>query len=376
MSADADVRSFVLEALADLGAVVSEGDGLTWVQAPETLQHALEVPANFALTFEPRPERDFEAELVARGSYFLERLVSLMTCRGRWDGARFEDPGGDWVASAFSASGLGIETGVRFQIERVDEETLFLFSFRLTLVADEKRESLHFIAVSPDDTVAWAVDGPPPDSGSNPNRGSGPPANLETSYGLAVEALRRRTLEEVARFRSRSLGLLEEEVRRIFGYFDKTLEEIRATNPEGSTDLLKAVMVERDRRLTEALERFDPKARASLCAIRAMLVPVARVRADLPDGPGAILKVDAWSRFLRGLVCGACHGTDGPWDATRAGSLQCATCAATRGASSPPRGRPRSDTPQRGTRAGGASARFPRGSTGRSRAASARRRSP
>jgi len=376
MSDEADLRSFVLAALDDLGAVVSEGDGLTWVRAPETLQGALEVPANFALTFEPVRDRDFEAELVARGSYFLERLVSLMTRRGRWDAARFEDPGGDWVGSAFSASGLGVGAGVRVQAERMAEETILLFSFRLTLVADEKREVLHFIAVSPEDKVAWAVDGPPPDSGLLPNPGSGPPENLEAAYGLAMDALRRRTLEEVGRFRSRSLGLLEEEVRRIFGYFDKTLEEIRAADPEGSTDLLRAVMAERDRRLTEALERFDPKARASLCAIRAMRVPVAHVGADLPDGRRAILKVDAWSRFLRGLVCGACGGTDGPWDVTRAGSLQCAKCAATRDASAPPRVRPRSDTPRRGTRAGGASARSSRGSKGRSRAASARRRGP
>lgn len=375
MSDDVDVRAFVLDALEDLGARVSEADGLAWVQAPDSAQRALEVPAHFALIFEPNRARDFEAEFVARGSYFLDRLVGTMTARGRWDLVRFEAPRSGWVVAALAAVRLEPSTGIEPQIDRIDDEVLFLFSFRLTLLADEKRESLHFIAVSPVDGVAWSVEGPPRELPSTRGPMAHPPEGLSEAYELAADALRRLTREWIDRFRSRNLGLLEEDVRRIFGYFDKTLEEIRGSAPDGSTDLLRAVMAERDRRLTEALERFDPKARASLCAIRAITVPVARVRLRFPGGSEATVGVDAWSRIVRGLVCRDCRGTDGSWHVAQSGVL-CDRCAVKPSESARPRGRPRSGTPQRGTRAGRARAQSSRGPKGRSRGASGRRRDP
>src|SRR5437870_11650009 len=77
------LQPFVVEALTDLGAVVSPGESLVWVQAPESVQHDLEVPANFALTFDAERSREFEAELVAPGSYLLERLIAVVRSEER-----------------------------------------------------------------------------------------------------------------------------------------------------------------------------------------------------------------------------------------------------------------------------------------------------
>src|SRR6266571_2132194 len=104
--------------------------------------------------------------------------------------------------------------------------------------------------------------------------------------------------DEVERFRAKSLGLLEEEVRRIFGYFDRTVSEIRDADPDGSADLVRAVMAERDRRLAEALERFEPRATAVLCSIRAVLTPSVRMRVPLVEGDAEV-RLDAWSRQAR-----------------------------------------------------------------------------
>src|SRR5436309_1923651 len=145
------------------------------------------------------------------------------------------------------------------------------------------REAPHGFAVSTADDSVWAVDGadasavvpvPLPDLRTK----------LEPAYRRASEALKDRMRDEVERFRAKSLGLLEEEVRRIFGYFDRTIDGLRESDPGGSQDLLRAVMAERDRRLTEAVERFDPKASAALCSIRGILVPTARLQIDFPDG--------------------------------------------------------------------------------------------
>ncbi len=376
MSDAPPLQPFVVEALTDLGAVVSPGESLVWVQAPESVQRDLEVPANFALTFDAERSREFEAELVAPGSYFLERLIGVIARRGQWDAARCEVSGTEWISVALRESGLGPGAGVRSHVDGIEDGLLWLFAFRVTLLSDEKRESFHLIAVSPSEQSAWTVDPHRSDEELIPQTSSGNSAALEAGYRMAAESLRSITAGEVGRFRTRSLGLLEEEVRRIFGYFDRTIEELRESDPDGSQELLRAIMAERDRRLTEAVQRFDPKAGASLCSIRAVQVPTARLRLEFPDGLGTDARLDAWSGRLRGLSCSGCGGTGGPWRWSSPEGLRCPTCAPTPAGSARPRGRPRSDTPRRGTRAGEASARSPRGSRARSRGASAGRRRP
>ncbi len=369
------LRRFVLDALADVGATVSEAEPLSWIHAPERVRSGLEVPATFAITFDPDRTGDFEAELVAPGSYFLERIVALAASRGRWDVARFEAPGAGWIERSLSEAGLGSETGVHLETAELGQTVLLLLSFRVTLVSDEKREHFHLIAVSPTTGSAWEVDPTVEDSGLMAFPEARIEPDLETAYRLGTEKLRETTREAVGAFRAVSLGLLEEEVRRIFGYFDQTIEEIQAADPDGSQDLLRAVRGERDRRLAETLERFDPKARASLCAIRAIHVPTALLRLRLPHGRGIDATLDAWSRRVHGLTCDVCHEIDGPW-IPHGRAVRCARCPPTPAESVRPRGRPRLDTPRRGTRDGRGSARSPRGSTARSRASSGRRRAP
>ena len=344
MSEAAPLKAFVREALADLGAEISEAESLLWVRAPESVQRELEVGAEFALAFDPAHVGEFGAELVAPGSYFLDRLFARATRRGRWDAVRVEPVDGSWVARAIGASELAVAATP--EVVEVTEDILLVFSFRTTLASDEKREAFHGFAVSTADDSVWAVDGadasavvpvPLPDLRTK----------LEPAYRRASEALKDRMRDEVERFRAKSLGLLEEEVRRIFGYFDRTVSEIREADPDGSADLVRAVMAERDRRLAEALERFEPRATATLCSIRAVLTPSVRMRIPLDDGDVDV-RLDAWSRRAR---------------VTRAESARLP-------------GRPPSDTPRPGTPAGAGGERAPRGPRARSRAASAGRRRP
>ncbi len=344
MSDAVPLKAFVREALADLGAEISEAESLLWVRAPESVQRQLEVGAEFALAFDPAHVGEFGAELVAPGSYFLERLFACATRRGCWDAVRVEADDGLWVASAIAASGLAVAATP--EVVESSEDVLLVFAFRTTLASDEKREAFHCFAVSTADESVWAVDGadasavvpvPFPDLRTK----------LEPAYRRASEALTNRTRDEVERFRAKNLGLLEEEVRRIFGYFDRTVSEIREADPDGSADLVRAVMAERDRRLAEALERFEPRATATLCSIRAVLTPSVRLRLSLVDGD-AEARVDAWSRRVR----------------------------ITRAASARLPGRPPSDTPRPGTPAGAGGERALRGPRARSRAASAGRRRP
>ncbi len=344
MSEPTPLRAFVRDALADLGAEVSEAESLLWVRAPESVQRKLEVGAEFALAFDPSHVGEFGAELAAPGSYFLERSFACATRRGRWDAVRVEAVDTSWVAPALAASGLTATATP--QVLEATNDLLLVFSFRTTLAADEKREAFHRFAVSTADDSVWAVD----DADASivvPAQLPDFRPKLGPAYRRAADALAARMRDEVERFRAKSLGLLEEEVRRIFGYFDRTVSEIREADPNGSSDLIRAVEAERDRRLAEALERFEPRATAALCSICAVLTPSVRVRLSLEDGD-AEASVDAWSHRVR----------------------------ITRAASARLLGRPPSDTPRPGTPAGAGGEQAPRGPRARSRAASAARRRP
>lgn len=361
MSDGPSVRAFVREALQDLGAIVSEGESLVWVQAPEALQRELEVPAGFALAFDPERASEFDAELVAPGSFFLERLVALATQRGRWDVVRCVPPEG-WVSSSLSAAGFGTEAGAPAEVLGVEEGVILLFSFRVTLLSDEKRETLHQVAVLPSTGACWDPDSGPSDSDLVPSPEASVRADPEAAYRIGTQTLRDRCRDEVERFRSESLRRLDEEVRRIFRYFDRTVVEIREADPAGSDDWIRAIEGERDRRIAETLRRFEPMAKATLCSIRAILAPVARLRLSVA-GAAREASLDAWSRRVHGLSCAVCQGTEGPWRA-EAGGLRCARCTPTPDASARPRAGPRSDTLRRGRRAARGKARSPRGSRG------------
>src|SRR2546426_11324444 len=104
-------------------------------------------------------------------------------------------------------------------------------------------------------------------------------------------------------------------------------------------------MADRDRHLTEAVERFDPKAGASLCSIRAIQVPTARLRLEFPDGSGADARLDAWSGRLRGLVCSSCGGAGGALRWASPGGVGRAAGGPTPARARRPPGRPPAVTP-------------------------------
>ena len=375
MSEDPSLHRFVSEVLTDAGATVSGSGSLLWVQVPADLRPDLEVPSTMVMTLDPERVGEFDAELVAPGSYRLEKILSLAARRGRWDAARFEPPTSDWAVAALTESGFDPPSLVRAEVRDVLPSVLFEFSFRVTLISDEKREHLHRIAASPMTGSAWELDSASMEAGLFPaSEAAFAAETIEVAYRLATDALRDRARSEVESFRSANLALLEEEVRRIFGYFDRSIEQIQKADPGGSRDLVHAFEDERDRRLAETLDRFDPKARASLCSVRAIVTPVARIRLHLPNEARIDMVIDAWSHHTAGVKCEFCHREEGPWQLLGPGHIQCARCASMQVESVRPRGRPPLDTPPPGRRDARGSVQSSRGPKARSRAASGRRR--
>lgn len=350
MTETESLRAFTAALLEDVGAEVRDDGTFLWVAVPEAVQGILDLPAQACITWDPDRVGEFDAELVAPGSYLLEKLLGLATRRGRWDLGRLPGSDSDWPVPLLRAC-PGLSTEGPFDILERSEELLALFTFRTALTSDEKREAFHPIAVTLDGREAWAVPWPLHDADVVPASLPGFPPDLLPAYRRAGESLQGAMEPEMATFQKASLVALEEEVRRVFRYFDGTVAEVREAAPSGAEDVVRAVEAERDRRLAEALERFEPHAVASLCGVRVVFVPMARVACHLADGTPVEVRADALTRVVRGI----------PEPVTGDGSA-------------PPRVRPPSDTPPRRTRAGPARARSPRGSRARSRSAASRRR--
>ncbi len=337
----AELEAFVREFLEDVGTAVLESDGVFFVSAAPEIAKALGFPPQFALTFDPDLVDRFGAELVAPGSFALDRILALAMSRGRWDVVRVVADRG-WVENVLESAGIRPPDGFLLSKVQTDEEPFHLFTFRLTLVSDEKRERFYTIVVPFSEDEGWAV---APDSLDIPIRPATVPeavCRVDLAYEVAARALQRLAAGEIEAFRAEALTLLDEEVRRVLRYFDRTLGEIREIAPAGLSDLVGALEAERDRRLTEAVERFDARAIASLCAVRLVIVPTARVLLRLPghsDG-GVDVRLDAWTRRVRGLSCVGCGDGQGPWTWTDVGDFRCVSCSPRAAESVPPRGRP------------------------------------
>ncbi len=292
-----ELRAFATALLEDVGATVRDDGTFLWVTVPDDAQTGLELPAQACLTFDADRVGEFDAELVAPGSYLLEKLLGLATRRGRWEVVRVVAASDTWVQDAVRR-----DFGSTAKVETLgsEEEPLALFAFRTSLTSDEKREAFHLIAATLDGRESWAVDWPLPEGDVSLAPLPGVAPELGRAYEQAQETLRATIGEDAAAFQKTSLAALEEEVRRIFRYFDGTVAEVRQAEPAHADDVVRAIEAERDRRLAEALERFEPRAVASLCSVRVAVAPTARVRVRTGDGTRTEARVDALTRHVRG----------------------------------------------------------------------------
>ncbi len=346
------VRSVIVDLLADVGCEVRDDGTFLWIRVPEALRTRLDFPEQVCLTFDPERVGEFDAELLAPGSYPLEKLLGLAMERGRWDVSRMKDMPDGWETSVLTAHGLMPDADRGVGVTERRERVLYLFAFRTALTSDEKRESFHVIAVPEDAADAWEAPWPPAEDGLVPASMPAPPPTLDAAYRAAQGALQDGMREKADAFRRGALASLEDEVRRIFRYFDGTVQAIREDAPSGSEEVIRAVEAERDRRLAEALERLEPHFSASLCSVRILLVPTVRV--TLHTGTETReLRIDAFTKRIRAPPP-----------------------AATGDEPAPPRGRPRSDTPRQRRTRGRGGARSPRESKARSRSAGVSRRGP
>lgn len=335
-----DLHRFVRRLLEDLHARVDEEDGLLWAEIPPSGRPSLDLPDRLVATFDPARGGEFGAELVAPGSYLLDRMLSLAMVRGRHEAVRMDAVSPGWVAETLDDAGLADRA--LWEVQTEGETFVALFGFRITMTSDEKQEQFRIIAVRPGEDLGWEI---PWSLASSPLSRTRIDSDLDLHplHEVAIRTLSALSLEDIEGFRKAALGSLEQEVRRIFRFYDGALQAAREASRTDGASVGDAIKAERDRRLEEALERFEPRASARLVSVRVVFAP--SVHAVRREGAHDLkIRIDAFTRRVRGLRCETCRSEDGPWSCVA--PTRCARCGPTEAGSVRPPIRPPSGIPR------------------------------
>lgn len=246
-------------------------------------------PATLLLAFSPETVAVHpEADLVAPGSFRLERFLSWIRRKGRLSQG-YLPPVPRGAAEGALRRLLSQEGGGRnfpeayVVADRQEWETHLLVGFVAARVGVERRESIHVPgmnlvtgAVRPDyrPALAAAVGSP-----------QGPERRRRMAYRKAYLALLAGVVEELSRedaaWAAESLRRYEEEAARLGEFYDELRREAR-DDPEA----VAQVETHRARRLREQKDRFRPRALVRPFAAALLHVPVVHLSVLVADGLG------------------------------------------------------------------------------------------
>lgn len=323
------VAAFVRGYLDAIGARADLlGNGALRVQWPPT--HVAAFGRETRLSFEPAVAAAADAELCVVGSDLLDRILADASTRGLHCVARVDAAGGptpdDVVAANLAfpnaeATVLASERGVVPYV---------LFSFRVSLVTDEKREQFRSILVNAETGEPHRVaDVFLEESLTLPEEPVVSGADLVGAYRAACLALERAILPDVDGVRTHARALLAEELARIEGFYEASIQELyegRAREPLEAERVLRA---ERERRTDEARRKFRLVVEARLVNARTILIPTTTLRlrvASLRAATEVGLEYDAVNLETNRPTCASCGARTTVAFLCRGGHLVCEGC--------------------------------------------------
>jgi len=277
-----EIRSFVEGYLAHHGAgLIPRGQGLLEVR-PAERGGAAELPR--LLAFGPEAHRHHpEAELVAVGSSFLDRLVGEATRDGRY-AVVYEPTGGD-PGPVPRLRGLPLLDGGRWGRPRLGYRPVFLFVYVAEFRTIDVPDDLVLIGLDParGEVLAnpaalldrLAVDATAPaegweDPGALPSRGT-----VQRSLALLDRRLQRRarTFKEAATLE------IARETANIEAYYRRLIDEVRhpvgrgRLTPEEESKRVRALQLDWKRRVQEVARFWEAGVFVRLSALGVVMRP-------------------------------------------------------------------------------------------------------
>ncbi len=282
-----DLRAFVEGYFGMLGAGRHEDvPGIVRYELPPDRRAFLDA-STVRVTFDPALAEKFEGvELLTPGSLLLDRIIEDASSRGHHCVAKIETKESPPEKDILAANLVLRNAVAEITSSRRGPVTHLLFTFRVTLVTDEKTELLENILVNSESLrehhagdlffeEALALPEEPPAGGKK----------LKSVYDAACEALETRIQSAVAESRDGAAKRLEGEEQRIRDYFTGLMREAKESRYlDHAEAAIAAYSAEEKKRLEEAALKYRLEADVKLVGVRTILVPNVRMAVSFKGG--------------------------------------------------------------------------------------------
>src|SRR5712664_2855599 len=257
MSAAGDVEAFVRRYFDRRSSPLQEEElGVFRASLPESLRPAFDGADSLRISFDPATASSMaQVDLVAVGSYLLDRLVEDAARAGWHTVARVEaptTPPEDMIAKALRPKNatLSVRTGSTELVPHL------LFNFRVRMMTDERIDRFESVLV---DTRTGAERRCAAclfeERLGLPEEGVVDWSGIADAYRLACGALEARVQADAKAFRDQADALRRSEMERITSYFERSVNEALDSKGAGGAEA-RALELERERRLAEAEEKY------------------------------------------------------------------------------------------------------------------------
>ncbi|TLZ70839.1 MAG: hypothetical protein E6K10_06685 [Methanobacteriota archaeon] len=293
--------------------IEEEEPGVYRARLPESLRPAFGGAESIRIAFDPATAAAAgQVDLAAVGSFLLDRLVEDATRAGWHTVARVE--AGPETAEQVVGRGLRPKNATLSIREPTTESVAnLLFNFRVRFMTDERIDRFESILV---DTRTGKERTPAAslfdERASLPEDIGFDWRGIAQAYRAACTALEGRLAPAAKAFREQAESLRKGEVDRIAAYFERSIQEVLDSKVGDGGSEVRALQLDRERRLAEAEEKHRFVGEAELCNVRTVLLDVTRADVTLSHrGAAKTIRVefDAASREVPSLACEACGRT-------------------------------------------------------------------
>ncbi len=279
-----DLRGFVEAYFDQMKAAGREVvPGVQSYEIPADRRAALNA-SSIRVTYDPAlVERYDGVELLTPGSLLLDRIIEDASGRGHHCVAKVEageaPPPEEVLAASlrFRRAKAVVASSSRGQIP------YFLFTFRVTLVADEKVEAIEHVFLNSSSLREHRLqDMLFEESLALPEEPLAAPVDLSGAYAAACGVLEEKVAGIVASTRDNATKRLDEDIERIKRYFAGLVEEAKQSKyPAQAAAAIEAYEAEEEKRSQEAKLKYALDASVRLVGVRTILVPNTSLQVKL-----------------------------------------------------------------------------------------------
>ena len=279
-----DLRAFVERYFSQMKAGKHEDvPGVFRYDIPPERRGGLNSPS-VRVTFDPSMAERYEGvELLVPGSLLLDRIFQDASSHGHHCVAKVEGgkspPAADVLAANLSFGGVKNEVLTTSSLEI----PFYLFTFRVSLVTDERIEMLEHVLINSRSLREHRADEMFfQESLALPEEGLPGAENAHDLYVAACDALELKVASAVGACRENSRTRLHEEEVRIREYFGGLVKEAeRSKYPPQAAAAIEAFRAEEEKRLEEARSKYKLEATVRLVGARTILVPTTAMSVRL-----------------------------------------------------------------------------------------------